>query len=172
MQVPSGQSTGANGTTFTLILPNPVQGGSYVCLLPSRHPSTSCLPPGSLLRLNDSLHVDEIRARLSLMEAEQNSLKNDNFLLKAENSRLSGLIQRVGSLELGQINTTDMVDQLMGQYSGLAHSLQAVQDMGNERGNGKTLPCNGNGDFLFLYNPLHCGTQAWSVRVSAIRSRN
>nr|KAG5708205.1 hypothetical protein BaRGS_021139 [Batillaria attramentaria] len=78
---------------FYLQLPNPVEGGEYSCILPSTDPATSCLPDGSPLEA--ALVVDEIKIRLTLLEAENTErkaavkdLKAENTDLKAENTDL------------------------------------------------------------------------------------
>ncbi|KAK7090111.1 uncharacterized protein [Littorina saxatilis] len=62
---------------FHLLLSNPVKGGNYTCSLPSLSPATRCLPPGSALR-NDTIYVDEMAARLSIMEARQLQMQDDS----------------------------------------------------------------------------------------------
>ncbi|XP_070174061.1 uncharacterized protein [Littorina saxatilis] len=56
---------------FHLLLSNPVKGGNYTCSLPSLSPATRCLPPGSVLRDDVTVYVDEVAARFSIMEAHQ-----------------------------------------------------------------------------------------------------
>nr|KAG5708210.1 hypothetical protein BaRGS_021144 [Batillaria attramentaria] len=83
---------------FYLQLPNPVEGGEYSCILPSTDPATSCLPDGSLLEA--ALVVDEIKIRLTLLEAENTErkaavkdLKAENTDLKAENTDMKAAVK-------------------------------------------------------------------------------
>ena len=60
---------------FLLLLDNPVTGGSYTCNVSQTHAASGC-PHGSSAYSGDaSVTVDKIEARLSLLEAENEKLK-------------------------------------------------------------------------------------------------
>nr|KAG5694776.1 hypothetical protein BaRGS_002729 [Batillaria attramentaria] len=58
---------------FFLLLQNPVKGGKYSCILPRNAQVKGCLPSES--RKKAALVVDETKARLTLLEAENTDLK-------------------------------------------------------------------------------------------------
>nr|KAG5688908.1 hypothetical protein BaRGS_009749 [Batillaria attramentaria] len=58
---------------FFLMLQNPVKGGKYSCVLPRNAHAKSCLPPESPGKA--ALVVDENKARLTLLEAENTDMK-------------------------------------------------------------------------------------------------
>lgn len=70
---------------FTLLLPNPASGGCYTCRVPPDSPATACLGSDSPLRAAQSVSVDKVEARLTLLEAE-------NKLLKEENANLTNFV--------------------------------------------------------------------------------
>ncbi|KAK7101881.1 uncharacterized protein [Littorina saxatilis] len=76
-----------NGS-FHLLLDTPVKGGNYSCRLPPRSPSTLCLPGNDSLLEEAAVEVDAVNARLTLLEAKEQELREQNRNLTAENHRL------------------------------------------------------------------------------------
>ncbi|KAK7471458.1 hypothetical protein BaRGS_00035894, partial [Batillaria attramentaria] len=109
-QTPSGdtKSTSYDHGQFYLQLPNPVEGGNYTCALPSTYAATSCLPAGSPLSREAALLVDETKARLTLLEAENTDLKT---LVKSLGNRAEALAKENDVLK----NQTDSFEHLMKQ---------------------------------------------------------
>ena len=62
-------SSRAKSGHFYLTLPNPVQGGSYTCMMPDTY--ESC-------QKEATFGVDEVEVRTTLLEAENRELKADN----------------------------------------------------------------------------------------------
>nr|KAG5688904.1 hypothetical protein BaRGS_009745 [Batillaria attramentaria] len=118
-QTPSGRQSSSKyqDGRFYLQLPNPVEGGEYSCILPSTDPATSCLPDGSLLEA--ALVVDEIKARLTLLEAENTDLKAENKDLKTlvnsldtkSETLVDGLRNETKSLESSMNQKTDALER-------------------------------------------------------------
>ena len=77
------------------LVPNPVEEGSYTCLIPSRYVHVLCLPPGISQGPEATLAVDNLKVRVMLMEAEQRSLKADNRQLSADNQQLKADSQQL-----------------------------------------------------------------------------
>ena len=80
-------SSEENGV-YTLLLPNPVTGGSYSCRLSPLSPAIGCLHDVNSLMTSHDITVDEVKASLTLIEAEQKTVREDNARLKAELGRL------------------------------------------------------------------------------------
>ncbi|XP_070188975.1 uncharacterized protein [Littorina saxatilis] len=87
---------------FHLLLSNPVKGGNYTCSLPSLSPATGCLPPGSALLDDVTVDVDELAARISIIEARQTQMQDDT---KKENQPqhdvIAELTNKTETLRLG-----------------------------------------------------------------------
>ncbi|KAK7105491.1 uncharacterized protein [Littorina saxatilis] len=74
---PSGQSVSSSQYTegqFLLLLDNPVSGGSYTCRVPQSSASVACLH-GNSTDTGSSVVVDDVKSRLTLLEAENSQLK-------------------------------------------------------------------------------------------------
>ena len=111
VQTPNGQrlpSTDYRDGQFRLRLPNPVQGGSYSCLVPAVAANVSCNHGPD----NATVTVDAVEARLALLEAHVTGLEHDKQQLQLNNSRLQ---LQVSGLEADR-------KQLQGQVTGLASS--------------------------------------------------
>jgi hypothetical protein len=63
-------STFYDSGNFHLVLPNPVRGGDYSCAV-AQSPAVDCLSGVSPLTNKTSVSVDEVGARLTLIEARQ-----------------------------------------------------------------------------------------------------
>ncbi|PVD18514.1 hypothetical protein C0Q70_21063 [Pomacea canaliculata] len=84
---PSGEtqlvSTHINGKFF-LTLPNPVEGGNYTCRLSSKLPPVSCLPHNDSVFAVSSVSIDEVKARLSLLEGERKIMTDNIKILNSQ----------------------------------------------------------------------------------------
>ncbi|KAK7116313.1 uncharacterized protein [Littorina saxatilis] len=72
---------------FTLRLSAPVEGGNYTCRIPTNSCDAHCLQENGDLR-QASLHVDDVEARLMLLEAQQAALEQDHDVIKDEHTQL------------------------------------------------------------------------------------
>lgn len=128
-QFPSGEkhltSMQFNGF-FIINLPNPVEGGSYTCRLSSQLPPASCLPQNASVLRSSSVSVDEVRMRLSLVEAEQDILQNEKRVeidrLTEENRRVKELAE---SLQNQLDNKTYLIQNLQDYFKGIVKLLLA-----------------------------------------------
>nr|KAG5703584.1 hypothetical protein BaRGS_000969 [Batillaria attramentaria] len=77
-------STSSSGGVFSLLLPNPVTGGSYTCRLPPNAAAVACLPPNSPALAGATVLVDETEARLAVLEGQQGVLRSENNQLKVK----------------------------------------------------------------------------------------
>ena len=90
-QSPSGgryNSSSYGDGQYHWLVPNPVEEGSYTCLIPGRYVHVLCLPPGTSQGPEATLAVDDLKVRMMLMEAQQRSLQQENVQLKADNQLL------------------------------------------------------------------------------------
>ena len=115
-QSPSGgryNSSSYGDGQYHWLVSNPVEEGSYTCLIPSRYVHVLCLPPGTSQGPEATLAVDDLKVRMMLMEAQQRSLQQENVQLKADNQRLtqniSSLQQHVMQLETDSQQVTDFI---------------------------------------------------------------
>ena len=79
-------STSFKGDHFSLLLPAPVEEGSYTCRIPANSTACACLrgdDQGQATGL-----VNSTEARVTILEAQQKALQEENARLKAENERL------------------------------------------------------------------------------------
>ena len=77
LQTPGGQllpSTQYSNGQFLLLLDNPVTGGSYTCEVPQASSSAACVKNGTRGG-GANVTVDRLEARLALLEAELNTLR-------------------------------------------------------------------------------------------------
>ena len=84
-QTPDGtthNSTDFNNGNFRLLLDNPVKGGNYTCRIPSQHLADACLRSNTTRQGEATLFVDKVDARLTLLEKENEQLKQENSVLK------------------------------------------------------------------------------------------
>nr|QBA18397.1 VIgL family C1q-related protein 1 isoform 3 [Littorina littorea] len=120
---------------FHLLLSNPVKGGNYTCSLPSLSPATRCLPPGSALRDDVTVDVDEVGARFSVIEARQLQMQDDT---KKENERLHDVIAELKNetetLSLGLATATLRDSHHSTENARLQAELNSVK---NENGHHK-----------------------------------
>ena len=79
-------STRFKGDHFSLLLPAPVEGGSYTCRVPANSTAPTCLQDGNQGQATGL--VDSVKARVAVLEGQHNALQQENALLKAENERL------------------------------------------------------------------------------------
>ncbi|XP_070184435.1 uncharacterized protein [Littorina saxatilis] len=140
---PSGQSVSSSQYKegqFLLLLDNPVSGGSYICHVPHSSASVACLH-GNSTDVSSTVVVDDVKTRLTLLEAvnqqlkgsvmeleaEKQQLKESVMELKAENGQLKGhldeanvMISNVSKHLLKQDNQTiariDSVSSLLSQH--------------------------------------------------------
>ena len=115
-QSPSGgryNSSSYGDGQYHWLVPNPVEEGSYTCLIPSRYVHVLCLPPGTSQGPEATLAVDELKVRVMLMEADNVQLKADNQQLKANDRRftqnISSLQQHVMQLETDSQQVTAFI---------------------------------------------------------------
>ncbi|XP_076462369.1 uncharacterized protein LOC143294779 [Babylonia areolata] len=92
---PSGQTLSSSGYSqgqFHLHLSPPVSGGPYTCHLPQERFTEACVPSGGGPqgdgKLESSVRVDEVLARLLMVEAAHASLAEDSRDLRTNQSRL------------------------------------------------------------------------------------
>nr|QBA18399.1 VIgL family C1q-related protein 1 isoform 1 [Littorina littorea] len=101
---------------FHLLLSNPVKGGNYTCSLPSLSPATRCLPPGSALLNAVTVYVDEMSARLSIIEARQIQMQNDTQNEnKPQHDVIAELTNKTETLSLGLDSATLRVARLQDE---------------------------------------------------------
>nr|KAG5713850.1 hypothetical protein BaRGS_024477 [Batillaria attramentaria] len=116
---PSGQtfpSTVTSKGSFLLNLPNPVQGGRYMCRLEDPSLVSRCVKRASILNRGASVHVDETQARLQLLDAQL-----ENFQLKSHewNSQLQGQREVNSNLARKDETLTSAVSRLQRECSAL-----------------------------------------------------
>ena len=94
-QTPDGtthNSTDFNNGNFRLLLDNPIKGGSYMCRIPSQHLADACLSGNDAHKGEATLLVDEVDARLTLLEKENEQLKQKySVLTNSTDARFSQL---------------------------------------------------------------------------------
>ncbi|XP_070201451.1 uncharacterized protein [Littorina saxatilis] len=93
---PSGQSVSSSQYKegqFLLLLDNPVSGGSYTCRVPDSSASVACLH-GNSTDVSSTVVVDDVKSRLTLLEAENRQLHADNRQLKVELDSVSTLLSQ------------------------------------------------------------------------------
>nr|QBA18365.1 VIgL family ZP-related protein 1 isoform 3 [Littorina littorea] len=90
-------SSGYDNGNFYLTLPSPVVGGNYTCNIPRHFLPDVCVKDGNHANftVTSSVLVDEVKARLSLVEAEKRTLKSENRELK---DRVQGNDERISNL--------------------------------------------------------------------------
>ncbi|KAK7089789.1 uncharacterized protein [Littorina saxatilis] len=101
---PSGQSVSSSQYKegqFLLLLDNPVSGGSYTCHVPHSSASVACLH-GNSTDVSSTVVVDDVKSRLTLLEAGSQLLKGSVMELKAENQQLKGSVMELKA-ENGQL---------------------------------------------------------------------
>ena len=92
------QSSSYEAGTFQLLLSAPVAGGNYTCQIPDTAAEDVCVEAS----VANSVTVDGMMARLSLLEANQMSLAADNAQLQAQTSQMEGQL-RLQSAEISDI---------------------------------------------------------------------
>ena len=106
---------------FLLLLDNPVTGGSYTCNVSQTHASSGC-PHGSGAYSGDaSVTVDKVEARLSLLEAENEKLKERLAQRGQDYDRQMARLQNLVN------QTSSSVDQLSRNISSFK---QEVYELG------------------------------------------
>eukprot|EP00916_Digyalum_oweni_P008438 GHVL01014134.1.p1 GENE.GHVL01014134.1~~GHVL01014134.1.p1 ORF type:complete len:419 (-),score=28.09 GHVL01014134.1:60-1316(-) len=93
---PSGQSVSSSQYKegqFLLLLDNPVSGGSYTCRVPQSSASVACLH-GNSTYVSSTVVVDDVKSRLTLLEAENRQVHADNRQLKVELDSVSTLLSQ------------------------------------------------------------------------------
>ncbi|KAL8620675.1 hypothetical protein ACOMHN_029863 [Nucella lapillus] len=81
-------STDYQSGIFHLALTTPVAGGNYTCTVPPAQLPTLCATASNPHDFSASLVVDETKARLSLLEANQKMLRDENVQLRANQKTL------------------------------------------------------------------------------------
>ena len=97
-QTPEGQVVNSSfyqDGQFILLLDNPVIGGSYTCQIPENEAGAACLHDNQGAG-NNTVVVDEVKVRFSLLEAQQASLVAENSRLQ---SQLSAMVAKDNNLE-------------------------------------------------------------------------
>ena len=106
---------------FLLLLDNPVTGGSYTCNVSQTHAASGC-PHGSSAHPGDaSITVDKVDARLSVLEAENEKLKERLAQRDQDYDRLMAGLQSLVN------QTSSSVDQLNRNISSFK---QEVYELG------------------------------------------
>lgn len=127
---PSGTKLASSGSTqgeFSLLLPNPVEGGSYTCRLA---PEDACVLSASPGLAQDVVLVDETEARLAVLEAQQLTLSQENDRLTLQTAQcqqagstyaanMDALRGRVTQLETRHANLEVSNNQLKADNSRL-----------------------------------------------------
>ncbi|KAK7499199.1 hypothetical protein BaRGS_00009459 [Batillaria attramentaria] len=113
-KTPSGTSllsTNYESGNFHLLLENPVVGGNYSCSL-NNSPAAACLHGEDPMLREVTVYVDEMQARLTLIEAHQRALESG---LKTENANLTqhvqGLETQLNQYHRDNMNLTDQLNQ-------------------------------------------------------------
>ncbi|KAK7105730.1 uncharacterized protein [Littorina saxatilis] len=83
-----GNSSTYNDGKFQLLLANPIKGGNYSCRIPAHSAAAACLPGHTPKPVFAGISVDSMEGRLTVMEAQQSALKEDNSDLNIELSNL------------------------------------------------------------------------------------
>jgi hypothetical protein len=103
LQTPSGNrvnSSSYQDGQFHLLLPNPLEGGSYTCTLPLTALDVTCSSGNSSAQAHASVAVDTTAGRLSIVEAQQTDLIAENGELKQQLSQVSSTFHYYFSLYL------------------------------------------------------------------------
>ncbi|XP_070201448.1 uncharacterized protein [Littorina saxatilis] len=164
---PSGQSVSSSQYKegqFLLLLDNPVSGGSYTCRVPDSSASVACLH-GNSTDVSSTVVVDDVKSRLTLLEAENQQLKGSVMELKAENGQLKEFVKQ-GNQTIDSVSTRlrqHLHDERTKRVSFLATNLKdttpSVGDVLipttvlNNQGNGYN-PATGK--FTAPYNGTYC----------------
>ncbi|XP_076465054.1 uncharacterized protein LOC143296920 [Babylonia areolata] len=91
---PAGEtksSTGYDSGLFYLSVPTPVLGGNYTCTIPPARFPDVCFKDNDVRdrrAISAILTVDEMKARLSLLEANQKTVREENERLRTNQERL------------------------------------------------------------------------------------
>ena len=133
-QSPSGgryNSSSYGDGQYHWLVPNPVEEGSYTCLIPSRYVHVLCLPPGTSQGPEATLAVDDLKVRVMLMEAQQRSLQQDVTILQQENVQLKEdnqlLAQNVTVLQQKNVQLQGDNQQLKADNQLLAQNVTILQ---------------------------------------------
>ena len=125
---------------FVLLLDNPVTGGSYTCHIPENETRAACFHDNQGSG-NNTVVLDEVKVRFSLLEAQQASLVAENSRLQ---SQLSAMVAKDNNLE-------EQLAKIQGMYFPSAH---LMEDM--TLGESICLQCGERekGDCCFRWIPL------------------
>ncbi|XP_070201450.1 uncharacterized protein [Littorina saxatilis] len=164
---PSGQSVSSSRYKegqFLLLLDNPVSGGSYTCHVPHSSASVACLH-GNSTDVSSTVVVDDVKSRLTLLEAENQQLKGSVVELKAENGQLKEFVKQ-GNQTIDSVSTRlrqhlhdERTKQVSFHASGLNNTTPSSGDVLipttvlNNQGNGYN-PATGK--FTAPYNGTYC----------------
>ena len=91
-------------------------GGNYTCRIPGHLLPDACAADVGDDTVTDSVSVDEPMARLTLIEAEQGTLKKDNREMKEENRRLKERLRRVEETHARDVS--NLTDYIRGREGG------------------------------------------------------
>nr|QBA18384.1 VIgL family C1q-related protein 11 isoform 1 [Littorina littorea] len=128
---PSGQSVSSSQYKegqFLLLLDNPVSGGSYTCHVPHSSASVACLH-GNNADTGSTVVVDDVKSRLTLLEAENQQLKR--HLIEAN--------AKIDAVENKTTNRIDTVENITNNRMGNVEnqtknlSLQLTQHLHDEK---------------------------------------
>lgn len=128
-------SSGYASGQFYLSLATPVQGGNYTCSIPLvRLPDLCYKEQGGhdISALSSTVIVDEMKGRLSLMEANQKTLREDRERLLTNQKTLQEKLQRVEQTHVQDMqNVTEyfqgMLDDLMDKVEFLYNNTELKQ---------------------------------------------
>ncbi|XP_070203386.1 uncharacterized protein [Littorina saxatilis] len=114
-ETPSGSEVSSSSYTqgqFRLQLPNPVPGGSYTCRVPAS---------AAVCGAQASVHVDRVDARLTMLEAHNQRLMQENLALK------NNISQYINASAANQISFHARLDKNLPQvYEGITLKFSAV----------------------------------------------
>ncbi|XP_070182558.1 uncharacterized protein [Littorina saxatilis] len=130
---PSGQSVSSSQYKegqFLLLLDNPVSGGSYTCHVPHSSASVACLH-GNNTDVSSTVVVDDVKSRLTLLEAENQQLKGSVMELKAENGQLKDHLVKQENHTNVRINdvvnqTKDHINDVVNQTTARIDSVSSL----------------------------------------------
>ncbi|XP_070198000.1 uncharacterized protein [Littorina saxatilis] len=124
-------SSGYDNGIFYLTLPSPVAGGNYTCNIPRHFLPDVCVKNGNQENntVTSSVLVDEVKARLSLLEAEKRTLKSEYRELKdterEHDERISNLTHYVNVKESKDENFAETSTVLVNEVKARLSLLEA-----------------------------------------------
>nr|QBA18393.1 VIgL family C1q-related protein 5 [Littorina littorea] len=129
---PSGQSVSSSQYQegqFLLLLDNPVSGGSYTCHVPQRSASAACLH-GNSTDVRSTVVVDDVKARLTLLEAENRQLKEHLIVvMDLANVKINlAMVNNVSGEVIGLKAENEQLKERLAQQERVVHQTQATMN--------------------------------------------